>query len=65
MAVVNVAALTATDTSRAPWIAAFVGSMPNRLSRTMFSSTTTALSTSMPIPSISPMSEMRFSDRMP
>ena len=60
---VRVAAVTAVATSRVPSRAASAWLMPCSRRRTMLSSTTTALSTSMPTASAMPPRDMMLSDR--
>jgi hypothetical protein len=60
--VVSVEAVTAPPTSRAPRTAARVGESPSSRQRKTDSMTTMPLSTSMPIPSASPPSDIRLSD---
>ena len=60
--VVSVEATTAPPTSRVPRIAAARASSPSSRHRTIDSSTTIALSTSMPIPRASPPSDITFSE---
>ena len=60
---VSVAAVTAVETSRVPICAASTREWPCSRLRTIASSTTTALSTSMPTASASPPSDMMLSDR--
>ncbi len=60
---VSVAAVTAIATSAVPLRAASRRSMPCSCLRTMLSSTTTALSTSMPTASAMPPSDMMLSER--
>ena len=59
---VRVAAVTAIATSDVPWRAASAAGMPCSRRRTMASSTTTALSTSMPTAKAMPPSDMMLSD---
>ena len=61
---VSVAAVTAMATSAVPRRAASCRSSPCSWRRTMLSSTTTALSTSMPTASAMPPSDMMFSERL-
>jgi hypothetical protein len=60
---VSVAAVIAVPTSLVPRRAASTRDLPASRWRTMFSSTTTALSTSMPTASAMPPSDMMLSDR--
>ena len=60
---VSVAAVMAVPTSLVPRVAASTRERPSSRWRTMFSSTTTALSTSMPTASAMPPSDMMLSDR--
>ena len=60
---VSVAAVIAVPTSLVPSVAASRRERPSSRWRTTFSSTTTALSTSMPTASAMPPSDMMFSDR--
>ena len=57
---VRVAETTARATSRVPFSVAVTASSPCVIRRTMDSSTTTALSMSIPTPSISPIMESTF-----
>ena len=59
--VVSVLEMRALVTSLAPCLAASLRGMPPSCSRTVFSSTTMELSTSMPTPSARPPSVMMFS----
>ncbi len=59
--VVRVDAMIAIATSRVPSVALVTASAPSSRFRKMFSRTTIALSTSMPIPSASPPNVMMFS----
>jgi len=61
--VVSVDAVTAMLTSFVPRYTASASSSPDRLCRSMASSTTMELSTSMPIPRAIPPSDMMFSVR--
>ncbi len=61
--VVSVAAVIASATSPVPTAAAVRASAPSARSRKMFSTTTMALSTSIPAPSASPPSVIRLSER--
>ncbi len=58
--VVSVEALIAVATSDAPFTAASLGGVPPWTCRTMFSRTTIELSTSIPIPSASPLRVIRL-----
>ena len=60
--VVSVAAMTAPETSAVPFLAASRVLSPCSLFRKMFSSTTMALSTSMPTASAMPPSDMMLSE---
>jgi len=60
--VVNVEAMTAGPTSTVPSTAAVTSGRPVCLRRNIDSSTTMELSTSMPIPKVSPPSDMMFSE---
>ena len=61
----NVDAVTAPETSLAPWRDAWSGLRPfSCLSRKMFSRTTTLLSTSMPTAIINPESEMMLMETL-
>ena len=58
----SVVAITASATSRVPWIAASKGEQPfSSMYRKMFSSTTMASSMTMPTASVMPSSVMLFS----
>ncbi len=63
--VVRVLAMTAAATSRVPSRAACLGEAPPSFRRTMFSSTTIELSTSMPMPSARPPRDMMFRVKPP